>query len=269
VKYLSAILVLLVALVRADTLDFARQTIVVTALQQESGPIAVGDDYPGRALSVLRAATFDRDLMVGSFLAAHAKSAARLERMTLESQRGETKYLSDGSVSTDYLFPITATMREQLQPDREEIKLLGRRACPCCGQPWPEGRDVPAGLTLVPYEDANAPVYSGILVDARGLSLKPALFPRLVTEDDDQAYGPDFADPKELPRAGLVAYYASRTEALASERVGGDPLVIRAIARAGSNDCDAVISGYDASRLHGTKADLALLAKCKVGFLLD
>jgi len=269
VKCLSAVLVLFAAAVQADTLDYARQTIVVTALQQESVPISVGDDYPGRALSVLRAATYDRDLTVGQFLAANPKQAARLERMTLASRRGDTKYLSDGSISTDYLFPIGATIREQLQPKAGDAKLLGRRACPCCGQPWPEGRDVPAGLTLVPYEDADAPVYSGILVDARGLNIRPAFFPSLVTEDDDKAYGPDFADDKELPRSGLVAYFSSRTEALASERVGGDPLVIRAIARAGANDCDAVISGYDASRLHGTKANLALLAACKVGFLVD
>ncbi len=259
----------LAAAVQADTLDFARQAVVVTAFQSESGPIATGDNFIARALAVLKSAAYDRDRTVGQYLAASPKQAARLDRMTLASQRGETRYLSDGSTTTDFLFPITASVREQLQAKPGEAKLLGRRACPCCGQPWPDGKDVPAGVKLVPFEDPKAPVYTGILVDARGLNLKPAFFPRVVTEDDEPAYGPDFADARELPRSGLVAYYSSRVEAQASERIGADPLVIRAIARAGASDCDAVISGYDAARLHGTKANLALLAACKVGFLLD
>jgi hypothetical protein len=257
------------AVCQADTLDFGRQMVVVNVLLSDDVAKADPASYKNRALAVLRGSFYDRDMTVGSFLAANPKQANRLERMTLDFRQGETKYRSDGMVAIEYDFPITSSMLEQLAPRTGGGRLLGRRACPCCGQPWPDDKEVPSGVTLVPYETQDAPVYTGILVDVRGLGIRPAFFPRVVTEQDDEVFGPGFVDPKELVRQGMVAFYATKLEAVAGERVGSEPLVIRAIAVAGADSCDAVVSGYDAARIHGSKANLELLARCRVGFLAD
>ncbi len=257
------------AFVWADTIDYGRQVIVVTVLQSEDVTQQRSEDLTSRALQVLKSARYDRDLTVASFLAAHSKQERRLGRMTLESRRGDTKYRSDGVVSVDYEFPITGNILEQLVPETGGDRLLGKVACPCCGQPWPEDKEVPPGVELVPYEDESTPVYTGILVDARGLQLSPALFPRLVTEQDDEVYGPGFAKEEELAEQGMVGYYRNQTEALMSERVGSDPLIVRALSVAGTNYCDLVVSGRNAAGIHGSRANLELLARCRVGLLVD
>jgi len=257
------------ACVWADTLDFSQQKVVVT-LSEDGGVAFFSDNnMDARALSVLEAASYDRDLTVDDFLAAHPREAARLKRMTLNGQRGATKYLSDGSVSTEYDFSLTGAVLNQLVPKTGGGRLLGRVACPCCGQEWPEGREVPPGVELVPYENGRTPAYTGILIDCRGLGYEPAVFPKVVTEADEEVYGPGFVEEKELAADGMVAYYRTRTEALMSERVGASPLVVRAIGITGMNSCDPVVTAYDAARIHGSRSNLGIMARCRVGFLVD
>jgi hypothetical protein len=147
-------------------------------------------------------------------------------------------------------------------------ELQGRQACPTCGQAWPEGRDAPPGTRLVPAA-GDGTRYTGILIDATGLGLRPALFPRVVTEEDKEVFGSGFSDPDHIAASGLVSYFTDRSIAYLSDRTGTDPLVVRALAVAGANGCDVVVSRYDAARIHGSKANLDLLLQCRVGILTD
>jgi hypothetical protein len=263
-------LILLSALVWADTLDYARQEIVVTTLQHPDQPKQkTAPSLDAKALEVLKQALYDRDRTVADFLFANSKQRQRLERMRLDNRRADTRYLSDGSISTDYVFPIAGDIIEQVLPAPGERRLLGKLACPCCGQAWPEGRVPPEGVELVPLEDENTPEWTGILVDVRGLDFEPALFPMVVTEEDEEVYGPSFTDEEHLARSGIIGYYTSQSDAVLADRIGSNPLVVRALAVTGTNSCDPVVSGYDAARIHASAANLDLMAECRVGFLVD
>lgn len=258
-----------VALSVADSLDFARQSVIVVTL--ETGAINMQDmaALRGRALAVLKAASYDRDWTVGSYLSSHPVAQRRLERMNLASQRLGTKYLSDGTVSTEYEYPLTGAVLGLMLPVTSAPRLLGRTACPCCGQPWPEGKEPGPGVRLVPYETGAAPEYTGILIDAKGLEYRPALFPRVVTESGDEVIGADFAKPEQVAQSGLVGCFTDRTQALTSDRIGSNPLIVRALDVAGTNSCDLVVSHADAARIHGSRSNLELLSRCRVGFLVD
>jgi hypothetical protein len=154
-------------------------------------------------------------------------------------------------------------------PPAGEGRLLGRRACPTCGQAWPEDREPPPGTRLEPCEDESGIVHTGILIDAQGLGLRPVLFPCVVTEQGDEVVGPGFADPENAAAAGPVAWFTDRNEAFASERLGTNPLVVRATGVTGANSSDPVISRQDASRIHGSRHNLELLSRCRVGILTD
>jgi hypothetical protein len=259
----------LLAPLAADTLDFSRYTVIVTETETRNIEVMANDNLANRARDVVRRAAFDRDYSVGDFLAAHSREAKRFDRMTLDTYRGETKYRSDGGVTVDFEFPVLGAVLEQLLPEPGAARLLGRVACPCCGQEWPEGREVPPGVELVPLEDETTPQHTGILIDARGLGWQPALFPRVVTQADEVVIGPEFSDEKELAARGPVGYYRTRNDALMGDRTGSNPLVIRALDITGYNRCDLVITDEDAARVHGSKLNLQHLAECRVGFLVD
>jgi len=268
-RFLVPLLAALVASAAADSLDYSRQTVVVVTVDSGTRSLHSTDVLKERMLQTLRAASYDRDWTVGSYLSSHSLVQRRLERLNLPGERLGTKYLSDGTISTEYGFPLTGAVLELMLPVRSAPHLQGRTACPCCGQPWPEGKEPPADLELVPYETDGAPEYSGILVDAKGLASRPALFPQVVTESGDDVFSSDFAEPEQAAQHGLVGYYSDRPQALAAERVGSDPLIVRALAVTGPNSCDLVISRADAARIHGSRSNLELLSRCRVGFLVD
>jgi len=253
----------------ADTLDYARQTVVVTSLETGSIGLQVSQSLQRRALSLLGQASYDRSRTVAGFLAAHPQAARRLERIALESRHGATRFLSDGAVSTEHEFPINGAILNVILPPTGDGKLLGKTACPCCGQAWPEGKEPPPGVRPVPLESGSGPTWTGILIDATNLGIQPALFPSVVTEDDREVIGPGFASAEKLAQLGPVGWFRDRTQAFVSERVGTNPLVIRALRVTGTNSCDLVVSQYDAARIHGSKANLQLLSECRVGLLVD
>jgi hypothetical protein len=259
----------LVGLAAADSLDYTRVSVVVVS--NETGAVSAQSTsvLKERTLQTLRSAFYDRDWTVGSYLVSHPLVQRRLERMNLTSERLGTKYLSDGTVSTEYEFPLTGSVLGLMLPVRSTPRLLGRTACPCCGQPWPEGKEPPAGVKPIPYETGDAPQYTGILIDAKGLDSRPALFPQVVTESGDDVFSADFAEPAPMTQYGLVGYFHDRTQALSADRMGSYPLIVRALGIAGANSCDLVISRADAARIHGSKANLELLSRCRVGFLID
>jgi len=269
VRLFGPLLAVLVAAATADSLDFSRQSIVVVSNEAGAANVQSAAALKERTLQALKSAFYDRDWTVGSYLSSHLLVQRRLERMNLVSQRLGTKYLSDGTVSTEYEFPLTGAVLGMMLPVRSVPRLLGRTACPCCGQPWPEGKEPPAGVKLVPYETGGAPEYTGVLIDAKGLESRPALFPRVVTESGDEVFGPDFAIPEQMAQSGLVGYFDDRAQAMTAGRIGPDPLIVRALGVAGTNACDLVVSHADAARIHGSKASLELLSRCHVGFLVD
>jgi len=259
----------LVGLAAADSLDYTRTSVVVVTTDSGVRSLHTNDALKQRILQTLAAASYDRDWTVGQYLASHSLVQRRLDRMNMAGERLGTKYLSDGTVSTAYEFLLTGSILGLMLPVRSTPHLLGRTACPCCGQPWPEGKEPQPGVELVPYETPGTPEYTGILVEAKGLDARPALFPQIVTESGDDVFSTDFADPDQVTTHGLVGYFHDRTQALTADRVGTNPLVVRALLVTGTNFCDLVVSQSDAARIHGSRSNLDLLRHCRVGFLID
>ena len=259
---------LLSALAVADTLDFGREAIVVTVVSSPGSPPPSALDLAVRAGTVLRAASWSSDASVASYLAAHSQAERKFNRLLWTGRPDNPRYLSDGAVSTDYEFPLSGPVLSVLMPVTGNGRLLGKACCPLCGQQWPEGRPVPEGARLVPPGGSNYQ-YTGILVDARGTGFRPALFPRVINENGAEVIGPGFAYPAQLADWGQVALFRDRGAATMSDRIGANPLMLRALRAEGPNSSDLVISRSDAERVHESESNLRLLGECRVGLIVD
>jgi hypothetical protein len=110
---------------------------------------------------------------------------------------------------------------------------------------------------------ANA-VYTGIVIDARGLAIRPALLPKIFDESGRAIYAPAEVDAEAAVQRGYVAYAKTFEQAPARARVGDQPLVLRARRVAGEARVDLVLSSADAAQIHNHVATQLLLKRCQV-----
>lgn len=79
------------------------------------------------------------------------------------------------------------------------------------------------------YEkNGSLTTYTGLIIDATGLGLKPTLFPEIVSEDGKRLYSFDVVEDEYRRKYSIVEYHKTLSEALKSRRVGGNPLIIGA-----------------------------------------
>ncbi len=130
-----------------------------------------------------------------------------------------------------------------------------------------------------PIDIVASRAYSGIIIDARGAlpvhgeyvssEVFPAFFPTIWDEEMNIIYEKNIADKKVVQNQGLVAYNWQDNFELYEERVGTDPLYIKACKVYGRNRTDPLIRRKDALKIITVDANRKLLAEGKVVVLLD
>ena len=85
--------------------------------------------------------------------------------------------------------------------------------------------------------------YTGLIVSAPGLGAKPAMFPQVLDGPSGlQVFGPNHVGKKYAIEKGVVGYAPSVQKAMGHERVGKNPLVVKAIKVEGLNKAKLVVS---------------------------
>jgi hypothetical protein len=133
-----------------------------------------------------------------------------------------------------------------------------------------------------PLESRPARNYSGIVVYAKGSlpvhgegvegSAAPCLFPRIYDDEMKLILDRSVVAPEVLSReggSGGVLGYASALGIEAGERVGGDPMRVKATELFGDARCDYVVSREDALRILSSPGNRELLRQGKVVVVLD
>lgn len=123
---------------------------------------------------------------------------------------------------------------------------------------------------LVPDGPVASNMYTGVIIDARGFGIRPAMSPKIRRQDGSEVWGTMQVDPNFVIEQGIVSYARSMQEAKANRRAGSNPLIIRAIGYAQTpGRTDPVISDTDARLLMTANEASRFLEQCKVIFLLD
>lgn len=130
-----------------------------------------------------------------------------------------------------------------------------------------------------PIEYAASRPYTGIIIDARGSypvhgeyvssEVSPCFFPQIWDDQMNRIYEKNSVTPAILETQGLVGYHYSENEQDYVDRVGLDPLYIRATEVYGRNRTDPIIKHKDALKILTIPENVQLLKEGKVVILLD
>lgn len=131
----------------------------------------------------------------------------------------------------------------------------------------------------VPPMSASSKVYSGIIIDARGLlpvhgeymndELQPALFPKIWDTNMNLIFEKNMVIPEVAMGNRIVQYDNSLNEKNFRTRVGTEPLRIVARGLFGVNRTDPIISNEDAAKILSSKENLQLIKEGKVVIICD
>jgi len=110
--------------------------------------------------------------------------------------------------------------------------------------------------------------FTGLVVVATGLDARPAMLPRIVAENGDVLYSGRIASPRYIRQVGLMGYQSSLPKALQLDRIGENPLVVRARSVAGQYHADYVLSDGDADLVRRAAGKNDFLKQCRVAAVL-
>jgi hypothetical protein len=159
----------------------------------------------------------------------------------------DKKYMSDGSVEVTVGMKLTGALADALLPKTPTTP--------------------PTGIVATPGAAGQA--FTGLIVDARGLGIRPAMAPKVLNEDGKEVYGSAWINRDWAVREGMAGYLRDPLQAQQNPRVTDKPLTVKAIKAAGDARVDVVISNADAAMIHGAAQNLSFLEKCKVIILVD
>jgi len=159
----------------------------------------------------------------------------------------DKKYMSDGSVEVTVGMKLTGALADALLP---------KGTTP----PVP-----PVGATST----APGQIYTGLIVDARGLGVRPAMAPKILNDNGKEVYGSVWINRDWAVREGMVGYLKDPAAAQTNPRVADKPLMVKAVKAAGDARVDVVISNADAATIQGASQNLSMFEKCRVIILVD
>ena len=188
-------------------------------------------------LRVFDQVRFDARQLLGQAVRQAEAPRQELEALVVHATVVETRYFPGGAVETAVQLPFAGQLTALFLPTVSSVT--------------PDG------------ESRTEAVHTGVVIDARGLAIQPALFPRIRTS---------VAKPSTLRRASTEKRRYSRAmspmpKPLIKPRPGGigeHPLVLRALRVAGETRVDLVLSDAEATRIRDYAATRRLVRQCRV-----
>jgi hypothetical protein len=173
---------------------------------------------------------------------------SRIENMAKNAKVVRKEYLTDGTVKIGMEMNLRGGFAQLVLP--QEIKPLD-------------------SITPVTMNNTSQQTYTGLVVDARGLDVKPVMVPKIIDENYQEVYGSAFVSREYAVQQGMSGYGKDLGKILHSRRVADHPLVVKGLKAVGSGHSEIVISNADASKLRSTSESLSFLKKCRVVIVVD
>lgn len=119
------------------------------------------------------------------------------------------------------------------------------------------------------YGGSADQIYSGLIIDAKGIGLTPALSPKVYSESGKEVYGSINVGRDFSLKYGISGYAKDLDKAKSNDRIKGNVLLLKAKGLYNSQDSDLAISNDDANLLSQLDKSQAFLREARVMILLD
>ena len=208
-------------------------------------------DAQRNLLEIIKEVNINAETVVRNAIVENDVIKSRVDGVIKGARVLNKKYLSDGSVEV--------TLGVSLINDFANIVLptAGFSATPAPMPPAPQTPAVPSG------------VYTGLIVDTRGLNVVPAMAPKIVDESDQEVYGASSVNREYAVKQGIAGYAKEIEKVKDNQRVRGNPLTVRGIKTLGSSKTNVMVSNADADMIRNTAKDQKFLSQCKVMIVVD
>lgn len=158
-------------------------------------------------------------------------------------------YMSDGSVEISVTIPIDGVLMDAVLP-------------PSVG--------ATPSVTSMPSVSAAKTVFTGLIIDAKGTGITPAIAPKVLDENDKEVYGSAYVTRDWAIKYGMAGYAKSVAKAVElKDRIGETPGMVKALRTVGPNKTDIVISKKDADSIRSASENLKFLSECRVIIVVD
>lgn len=195
-------------------------------------------------LETVKGVRIDSQTTVVNFTTQSDVINSRIEGFVKGARVIKTKYLSDGGVEVIIEVPITGGLSDTVYGN---IPNLGS----------------------VAVSKTGSPVFTGLIIDARGTGARPAMSPKIVDEEGKEVYGSAYVSREFAIKQGIVGYAKDVNAAKQNERVAANPIVVKGLKTVGSGGSDIVISNADAAGLRDASKNLSFLEQTRVLVVVD
>ncbi len=113
---------------------------------------------------------------------------------------------------------------------------------------------------------ASPTLYTSLIVDTRGLKIRPNLLPSIYNESGLEIYGKNFISGQDAVKHLSVSYTYTENEAMKHKKAGQHPFFCAALKNLNGSP---VLSDDDIRKVFSHKKNSAYLKKCRVIFIID
>lgn len=169
-------------------------------------------------------------------------------------EEGQPKYFSDRTIQVK----VSASLRAVIPPELAYGESVGP----------PKLLEAPGSVPTGSSVNA-AQSFSGLIIDARGTGVLPAMSPKVLDPEGREVYGSAYVSREWAVSQGVVGYVKTIEAARSADRVKGSPAVVKAVEAKGANKADLVISKADADTIRAIAQRQNFLSEGRVMVVLD
>jgi hypothetical protein len=134
----------------------------------------------------------------------------------------------------------------------------------------PEPPAAPASVPEKPLpKPADLPPFTGVVLDARGLGMKPALLIRVLDEGGMELYRGQYVPQEKAAQMGLALFSRDLTAAQTNPRVGKNPLTLKGSKVNPASPSDLILAGENARKMAPYAQKGTFLEDCRVMVVLE